>query len=306
MTLFQPDLSNASTEIFSQPSQGSGIYEGLDFANHELREGRAFLVDDGTNLTVSFERPDVRSIKRIGVDCPFGTSAEFYSLLSGILPSTSEDRTFQSRSTERWVRRVIGKEYRSCKLWDASARREFDRDNYFHPTTHVQPAVAMRIVPNCLAWLIRQIEDGISPTDFVLSARQADGLIVEAHPRMFLYSMIERIHRANAGVMTARVMNSIAGYKNKGKVSNRERREDVYHFLRNHTEWTGKNIRRLQPEHPNELLFASDHAFDAWLSALTAWAHHHQECIRWDEAGISPEAVKIEGHILILRQVQAA
>lgn len=279
------------------------VFEGLDFANHSEREGRAFLADDGTSLTVSFEPPAGTAAKRIGVDCPFGTSAEFVSLLSGVLPDSIEDRTFQSRSTERWIRRVIGKEYQTCKLWDATARREYDR-NYFHPTTHVQPAVAMRIVPNCLAWIIRQIADGSSSNDFILMARRGEGRIVESHPRMFLYSMIERVHRCETGVVITSVLNSVAGYKNKERSSHRARREAVYHFLREHTGWAANKPRRLEPERPDELLFVSDHAFDAWLSALTAWAHHNGECIRWDEAGISEKAVNIEGHILVLRQAE--
>lgn len=103
------------------------VYEGLDFANHCEREGRSFVADDGTSLTVSFEPPTEVAVTCVGVDCPFGTSAAFVSLLSGVLPRTSEDRTFQSRSTERWVRNVVGKTYQTCKLWDASARREHER-----------------------------------------------------------------------------------------------------------------------------------------------------------------------------------
>ena len=298
-------LNASETLNAAPPSPALDVYEGLDFANHCEREGRAFLTDDGTSLTVSFESPTEVVVTSVGVDCPFGTSAAFVSLLLGVLPTTSEDRTFQSRSTERWVRNEVGKTYQTCKLWDASARREHER-NYFHPTTHVQPAVAMRIVPNCLAWMIRQAPDGASAKEFLLAARRAEGRLVESHPRMFLYSMIERVHRLDAKAVTTQVLNAVAGYKNKGKVSHRARREAVYRFLRDHTGWTGSKARRIEPEHPDELLFVSDHAFDAWLSALTAWANHHGECIRWDEAGIAEEAVKVEGHILVLRQKEGS
>jgi hypothetical protein len=300
MTGFATADALAPAGTSSPAFHGTELYEGLDFANRCEREGHAFLVDDGKSLTVSFGPPPEDPVDGIGVDCPFGTSAAFMSLLSGVLPNEAVGGDFQSRSTEIWVRDEIAKKYQTCRLWDAAARREFDR-NYFHPTTHVQPAVAMRIVPNCLAWLIRQVGSGVEPAAFLIRARRGEGRIVEAHPRLFLYSMIERIHGLEPSKVSSAVLNSVASYKDKGKVSQSARREEVYGFLRDHTTWGGKHTRVLEPELPNELLL-SDHAFDAWLAALTAWAHRRGECITWNEANISKEAVDIEGHILILRQ----
>ena len=107
------------------------------------------------------------------------------------------------------------------------------------------------------------------------------------------------VHRHEAKALNRDVLNSVAGYKNTGKTSHHARREHVYRLLREHTGWTGDQARRLEPKHPEDLLFVSDHAFDAWLSALTVWVHRHGEFITWKDANIPKEAADIEGHILI-------
>ncbi len=43
-----------------------------------------------------------------------------------------------------------------------------------------------------------------------------------------------------------------------------------------------------------------DHSFDAFLCALTAWAHHYRQTMTWDMAGVPAEYVDVEGHILVL------
>jgi hypothetical protein len=281
----------------------SEYHAGIDFANRETRTGRCFLRDDGAALTVSFEQPAAGQVRTTGVDCPFGTSAEFYWLLTGTVPEVPPDGSFESRATERWVRRVIGGEYRTRALWDATARRQYQRNSYFHPTTHVQPAVGLRIVPAFLYWLSQRHDLPGDLPEKLRVARRGDGPVVEAHPRLFLYSMVERVHRARPGVVTTAVLAQVAGYKDKNGESPRGRRVAVYEFLRANPDWTGANRRRLEPAAPEATLFDTDHAFDAWLSALTAWATDRGETIRWRDArepGMDENRVGIEGHILIL------
>ena len=63
----------------------------------------------------------------------------------------------------------------------------------------------------------------------------------------------------------------------------------------------GNNNNRIINFDPiRDELVADNHQFDAVLCALTAWAHHHHECIKWDEAGIPLNFVAEEGHILVL------
>lgn len=44
-----------------------------------------------------------------------------------------------------------------------------------------------------------------------------------------------------------------------------------------------------------------DHAFDAFLCALTAMTHHFDLTQTWKEAGIEETVVDLEGHILLLK-----
>lgn len=290
-------------ETFTPSGLASDLYAGIDFANREQRTGRCFVWDDGATLTVTLRQPPQVSVRATGVDCPFGTSAEFYWLLSGTIPQMPADGSCESRATERWARRVIGQEYQTPRLWDATARKEYQRNSYFHPTSHIQPSVGLRIVPSCLYWLASHPELSGDPSAKLKMARRGEGAVVEAHPRLFLYSMVERIHRAEPGVVTPAVLSRVAEYKDKKSNSHRKQREEMYDFLRSHPSWCGAACRRLEPKTPEPEILDTDHAFDAWLSALTAWATRQGQTIRWQDAcqpGLDESRVEIEGHILIL------
>ncbi len=273
-------------------------YAGIDFANREHRTGRCFVHDDTSTLTVKLQHPQPPCVKATGVDCPFGTSAEFYDLLTGNIPIIPQDGSFELRATERWVRHMIGEEYESVRLWDAAAREEHGRTFYYHPTSHIQPSVGLRIVPSCLYWLATLPESPGEPLAKLQEARRGDGCVVEAHPRLFLYSMIERVYRARNDAVTTSLLNSVASYKDRRTESHYSQRERVYAFLHSNAYLWAE--RRLEPaEAPRELL-DSDHTFDAWLSALTAWATAQEMTIRWNAANLDQHRVDIEGHILIL------
>jgi len=91
--------------------------------------------------------------------------------------------------------------------------------------------------------------------------------------------------------------------RNVGKYNmNDENHRRVYSLIQSYSAaWQGEHSRTL-PRTPDDPLFADKHAFDAWLAALTAWAHSHSETITFKEAALDEEVVDIEGHILILSQ----
>lgn len=70
------------------------------------------------------------------------------------------------------------------------------------------------------------------------------------------------------------------------------------------TKWMSNQVRDIQPATLPDELKVNHHRFDAFLCALTAWAHHHGECVGWESAEIEPGIVDIEGHILVLRQTE--
>jgi hypothetical protein len=89
-------------------------------------------------------------------------------------------------------------------------------------------------------------------------------------------------------------------YKDKPKVSHAAQRSSTYRLLQQHAAaWLGHGYTLGDPP---ESLVATDHAFDAWLSAVTAFAHTEGMTITWPCAEISEEEVNTEGHILILGQ----
>lgn len=277
------------------------VYEGIDFAINEENIGRCYVIDDGQQLTTTFTRPDEHAIVRTAVDCPLGTTTGFLSLLQGDLPP-DDGNGFQLRRTEIWLRDTL-RNYQTNQRWrnrDDAERKLFPRP-YFHPTQHVQPTLGLQIVPACIHWLFEKLApDGTAEERLaaVAHARRGEASIVEAHPRPFLYSAVERIWRHQQATVTIPVLNHVAGKKEPGS------RGEVYDLLRDNGCWMGAVQRTLLPEQPpQELLATKDHAFDAWLCALTAWCDNNGETIDWTQVpGLTQEIVEIEGHILVLRQ----
>jgi hypothetical protein len=281
------------------------FYEGIDFANKERNVGRCCLHDDGRRLIASFESPETPVFARSAVDCPLGTSAGFHTLLSGDLPEYQSRDGFKTRTTERWLRDQLAT-YATNQRWRDRNRDEkdrFPRRSYFNRSQHVQPTLRLEIVPACLDWLVRQlVANGTKDQrlEALAEARRGEARIVEAHPRPFLYSAVERLYRQDANVVDLSTLNAAAGYK-----GSREYRCTVYQLLRDNQVWMGESVRHVLPRTPPEALLNSDHAFDAWLCALTAWAHNNGETLSWDEvAEITRRIVGIEGHILVLSQME--
>lgn len=277
-------------------------YEGIDFANREENVGRCYVIDDGQQLTTTFTRPDELPIVRTAVDCPLGTTVGFLGLLQGDLPP-DDGNGFQLRHTEAWLRDILW-DYHTNQYWrnrDRVERRQFPRANYFHPTQHVQPTLGLRMVPACIYWLSENLAPHGTPEerlDALADARRGEASIVEAHPRPFLYSAVERIWRHQQATVTIPVLNHVVGYKKLPSS-----RSEVYALLCSTNCWMGAAQRVLMPAQLPREVMATDHAFDAWLCALTAWCHDNGETIDWTQVpGLTQESVEIEGHILVLRQ----
>ena len=214
-----------------------------------------------------------------------------------------QNDVFKSRATERLLREVVS-DFRVNREWQRrskSEREKFSRASFFNGGSHIQPAVGMVIVPELLAWLADRA--GARTDERLTAMRQArlgEGPILEAHPRLFLYSAMERLRRDRGGPFSFEELDAVAGYKGNGADAEARRRQ-VFELLKANNSWLGRNRRGL---HVTDLpaLIATDHAFDAWLSALTAWAHEHRETWGWaDTARLDEATVAVEGHILILR-----
>lgn len=287
-------------------NQLPNYYCGTDFACNENNEASCFLYDDGQNFQVTLDKP-VNAIEQLkAVDCPFGTSAGFLEVLVGRLPGILASPSLDTRATERWLRDHV-KNYNSVQLWKNEARIRFPNQIYFKTTSHVQPTVALRIVPKFLHWLLTEkagLNQEMDGLDFLQMMRKGKGAIVEAHPRMFLYSAIEKQHLSDANGVDLEVLFHAASYKKKGQ-DGIDHRQYVYKFLSDNNGWLCPFEHTL-PADPPRVIFESDHYFDAFLCALTAWAHSKNLTIPWDHTNgnVTEASVFHEGHILVLSTSQ--
>jgi len=279
------------------------VFHGIDFANKKANHGQCWLIDDGAHLSARFGAAPSETLQRTAVDCPFGTTVAFERLLRGE-PATNETvDVFKSRATERLLRRVVT-EYQVNRDWQARSvadREQFPRASFFNGSSHVQPSVGMVIVPELLGWLADHAgTDAAARLAAMRRARLGEGAIVEAHPRLFLYSALERLRRLRGTPFTVEELDAIAGYK--GSDADAEaRRARVFDLLRTDGRWLGFGDRALRVDDVAALV-DTDHAFDAWLSALTAWAHEQGETWAWQTTNrLDRATVEVEGHILVLR-----
>lgn len=278
-------------------------FGGVDYADDRSNFGQCVLcVDNDGVITPVLKAPDGAAIEKTGVDCPFGTSAAFVSLYRGVLP-TGDVKT---RVSELWIRRLLA-DYNSNTWWSEN-RGRLKPDLYVNTTGHVKPSVGLQIVPGFLDWFYRTFHDNSSPAlcrKAIHDARLGIGPVVESHPRAFLYSAVERIFNGvNTGeVQWLNVLPKIAQYREKSKETGRyEKLESTYRFLLEHATlwlWDGYTL----DADPGPIL-KDEHGFDAFLSALTAFAHAENQTITWDSAVLDKSMVEVEGHILILSQIK--
>ena len=88
----------------------------------------------------------------------------------------------------------------------------------------------------------------------------------------------------------------------KSRKHGMQARRNIFGLLCNQTAWMGKSARTLTLASGVAVddLVRSDHDFDAWLCALTAWSHDCGETRTWSNVPLKKSDVDIEGHIAIL------
>ena len=97
-------------------------------------------------------------------------------------------------------------------------------------------------------------------------------------------------------------MSNVVRYKGKKSVSHLLERTRVYDFLQKYSSawlWDGFTLADAE-DRPLQ----TDHTFDAFLAAMTAFAFACNQVISFTDAGISGDTVSIEGHIAILSQLK--
>ncbi len=275
-------------------------FKGIDFANRQQNIGICYLAVTDQTLTAHFNDSDPE-VEWTGIDCPFGTSVGFSQLLLNQAPTYESGDGYKTRRTERWLRSHLW-EYETNTYWRKNVAS--DPQHYVNKTAHVQPTLGLQIVPGFLDWFRNEVSDAMF-RDAIEAARRGDNAFLESHPRVFLYSAIEQIWRKlHPRRLTEHELRAVVQYKDKPKTSHAEKRAATYKLLKQHAAlWLGNGYSLADP--PDTLL-STDHAFDAWLSAVTAFAHAEGMTITWQDAGTSEEEVNVEGHILILKQKETA
>lgn len=286
-------------------------YRGFDYANIREHRGICVVSDDGTTLRAHFGNaiPNDAPISKEAVDCPFGTTRGFEAGLRGECCDDSYGDGYKTRATEQWLRQhvrgfAINSDWRRRTK---DQKKRFPRASFYNSASHVQPSLGLVIVPEFLHWLANEVSTSKSAEHRLkrlAEARCGEGPIVEAHPRVFMYSALERIRRSEP--VPLKVLDAASGYKDRkpAKATGKANRQYVFDFLADHiANWTGESSRlSLAIEGGVDTLVDVDHAFDAWLSALTAWADACGEVRDWKSIeNLTRDVIEVEGHIHILK-----
>lgn len=288
----------------------STLFQGIDLAKTTKNIGYCIIADDGNTLTVHAIGDEanvpIKYITRLAIDCHFGYPIDIIKLLNGTLPSIEAQKSKQFalwRKTEDWFADTQFPRYSTKSVWDSRIKHQSEElsGSYFNKGCHIVPATGMHVIPRCLALIMGACDGDVLGTEGISQLRAAhrgESNIVESHPRLFMYSLLERIHVQNS--LSAIQLGNAAKYKQRKstKVRNRKRRESIVHLL---VKYCDKAISRTLNVPDVMLLSDSDHHFDAFLSAMTAWSHHHNLTTTWQEAKIPSDVVDQEGHISILR-----
>ena len=160
------------------------IYRGIDFANRDSNLGQCYIEIDQASKTIKplleLKSPTTE-FEGTAVDCAFGTTSGFESLLKGTVPPDCEwDRGFKTRATENWLRHKLW-DYQTNNYWRGLS--DTSPQHYVNKTAHIQSTVGLVIVPQFLHWLLSQPNQNIANLE---NARLGIGPIVEAHPRLSL------------------------------------------------------------------------------------------------------------------------
>lgn len=268
------------------------VYRGIDYADDSTKYGDCSVEDDGTTLRVN--PASQAAPKRIGIDAPMGLPRGYVALLTGELP---HDGSLTFRATDLRLQALVA-------ALPVVSRYGVEVPKLFNRTGHVRSPAALQIVPGAMKEALECVSASTDSTERrrqLVEIRLGTAVVVEAHPRLFLYSMLQCCDQA----VTKPLMTAARDYKDVTRkvegAGHRERRPNNRRLLRDHlcehTEW----CKRQREVEADDSVLSTDHAFDAWLSALTAWSHDNGHTLTWNDAGLERETVEVEGHILILR-----
>lgn len=282
----------------------SPTYIGVDIADDLANRSRVELQDDGEQLTVAAvldNYGDVLAGNQIAaLDSPLGYPVPFGELVSSLTVLDIEPWRFKYRLTEAFVADLVS----NLPFIEESGHAV---PQFFNRGSHVKPAVGLEIVPGAVREAMRLLgvlEAGPEERQAAIQhARAGDGPVLEAHPRLFLYSLLARI-RAHLGdplpvdlLTAARLYKTPAGARAAEAAERLANRNLVLGYIIEHSEAWLVPARALA----HGPVCDRDHDFDAFLCALTAFAHAHGQTLGWEAfAGLNAVVVHKEGHMLIL------
>lgn len=256
------------------------------------------------------EKLAVSDYELIAVDCPLGTTVLFEAILKGRIPARLRDFNPKYRRTEQRLSDVLNR-FKTVAHWredhSKSIRTRLGPGAYFNSGSHIKPTAALSMVPEVIRWCQERslVFEPTTPVGARLtSIRMGTGRIVEAHPRLFLYSLLETLPRRHWRSLA--LLAQARDYKSSKTATDCERIDNrCLLYAKVQTAIRGLCNVRFEKASRSEELFASGHNFDAWLAALTAWAHTSR--LTWAAADLvdsgleAPEVLAKEGHILILQ-----
>lgn len=283
----------------------SPVYIGIDVADTAANRARVTVEDDGSTLSVigiqqGYGEP-LEPDEEAALDSPLGYPRSFLQLVCALHhdPSAPAQVFKYRRSEDAVADHVAGLQL----AVEANALVP----HFFNRGRHVQSTIGLEIVPGALRELIRllgvvdaaEADRGTS----VRAARLGIGRVVEAHPRLFMYSALSRIREELGQPLPIDLLTAARDYKTPARADEEiaaarvANRELVLGYLIEHsTAWLGVE-RTVQAEG----ICARDHDFDAFLCALTAHANAHLQTLPMGAyPGLEEISVSVEGHILIL------
>lgn len=227
-------------------------------------------------------------IQMFAVDSPLGTNRDFADLLRGEIPEQLSDRKLKERATERFWRK---------RLLDI-ARHHPETTRYFDQNSHLKSSVGLEIVPEAI-YCVQKAFGKRGLRDARIGS--PDARMIEAAPRVFLYTIIERIRRSETQkgrAIDPRITESVKQYKSK---EGSDRGLILDFVLEHFRSWSGGINREFRFAVDKEKLIADNHLFDAWLAAMTAWAFCQKQTLNAKDAGLTGTRLELEGHIVALR-----
>ncbi len=291
----------------------SHSYVGIDIADDPDKRSRVTLgLVNNIIIDINEVRPDygptLLADDLAALDSPLGYPKPLTQLIQSLDQADAPERHFKYRRTDDVVADHVA---------DLQVVRDADNPDarvpgFFNRARHVKPTLGLQIVPGALRETIRLLnlgEQEVRARVHVMEQVRCGDLgaqVIEAHPRLFLYSALNRIRIGTDHPLPQDVLIAARDYKTPPAADHVEQairaqnRRYVLRFLREHTQhWIGLAGLNVYDRPP---VCDRDHDFDALLCALTALAHDRGWTWSWADmgGGMDHKTVAEEGHIFIL------